>query len=151
MIPWQNVGNRWTLQMCLTFMWLCYMIAYFKSRRIMHFTPLVVVRVVRLGNDRAHFETRILGNRSEHVTAAQKSTRKSTKHNSANHTSRFRWVRPRGSVVQMRSVVPLFRWIRLFLWLPFFRWVPLAAWFGSIAKYNLDNNKNQEKQKKPNM
>ena len=47
---------------------------HFKFSRIMNFTPLVIIIVVRLGNDRAHFPFTTLKNRSEHVATTQKTT-----------------------------------------------------------------------------
>lgn len=103
----------------------------------MNFKPLVAI-VTLQGSGRAHFSVKILENRSEHVTTAQKATHNSTKRNSTKHTSRLRWVRSslgfrysdgfRCSVLALDSVVPLipfFRWVASFIWFPV---VPLLRW-----------------------
>ena len=112
------------------------MTEYFKCMLNMNVAPLVVVIVVDLGGDCAHVAAKILENRSEHVTTAQKATHNQRNTTKPHHGS----VRPLGSV-GFRSVVPLgsvgfrcsfgFRWSRysvdpLLRWVSLFRWYP---WF----------------------
>ena len=74
----------------------------------------------------AHIATKILENRSEHVTTTQKATHKSTKHTTTQQNVGFRWV-PLGSVFSLGSVVPLVPLLPWFPWVPLIFAVPLVS------------------------